>query len=134
MTSNESETQLRKIVRAVYVLCGISVIGLIVSVWLNIHLTNLSISEVKELSVGSSEQQLINELNSLLESTQLDILIERCNKEVAEKPLSRTAYFYLGLAYYHSGKKAESKKHLIKALEIDPSWTQSIQPYLDKLE
>lgn len=133
MTSNERENQLSKIVKAVYTLCGISVIGVVASIWLNIHLTNFSISEMKALSAGSSEQQLINELNSLFESNQLDILIELCKKETAEKPLSRTAYFYLGLAYYHSEKKAESKKHFIKALEIDPSWTQAIQPYLDKL-
>jgi len=83
---------------------------------------------------ASLEQELINELNGLLEANKLDTLIVRCNEVLVEKPLSRTAHYYLGLAFYHSGDATNCRKHLNEALRIDPTWKAAIDPYLQKME
>ncbi len=129
------ERYLVQIRNGVYILCGISLVTLITAPMLNLHLTNRSIAEMKAMTVeASSEQTLINELNQLLETNKLEALISRCESELKEKPLSRSGHYYLGLAYYHSGKSAMSRKHLEEALRIDPTWKSAIVPYLENFQ
>ena len=90
---------------------------------------------MKSLSApASSEQALINELNGLLESNNIDTLIGRCEEVLIDNPLSRTGHYYLGLAYYHSGDASNSRSHLEEALRIDPTWKAAIEPYLENLK
>lgn len=131
MTQEQHLVQIRN---GVYLLCAISIVTLITAIVLNVYLTNRSIEEMKTVAVDvSSEQTLLNELNELLESNELDALIARCEIEIKEKPLSRSGHYYLGLAYYHSGNPAKSRKHLEEALRIDPAWKSAIDPYLQNL-
>ena len=123
--------ELVRIRNGVWLLCVLSVIGFLVSVALSIHLSNRNIAVARELSGDkSTEQTLINELGLLLESNQLDALITRCEKEIRDKPLSRTGHFYLGLAHFHRGDHAQSRKHLEEAARIDPAWAPATEPYL----
>ena len=132
MTNDKLSLQIRN---GIYVLCLISVITLIVAVSLNVFLDNRNFARMKSLSAPASlEQELINELNGLLETNQLDQLIARCNEILVAKPLSRTGHYYLGLAYYHSGDATNCRKHLEEALRIDPTWKAAIEPYLQRLE
>jgi cytochrome c-type biogenesis protein CcmH/NrfG len=132
MTNEKHILQIRN---GIYILCLLTLITLIVGVSLNIILTNLNFDRMKSLSAPASlEQELINELNGLLEGNKIDTLIARCEKILAEKPLSRTGHFYLGLAYYHSSEASKSRKHLEEALRIDPTWKAGIEPYLTKLQ
>jgi len=132
MTNDRHLIQIRN---GVYLLCGIAVVTLIAGIGLNIHLTNRSLKEMKTMAVeDSSEQSLINELNNLLETNNLDALISRCESEIEEKPLSRSGHYYLGLAYYHSGDQAKSRKYLVEALRIDPTWKVAIEPYLENFQ
>lgn len=129
------ERHILQIRNGIYILCVMSVITLIVGVSLNIYLTNQNFTRMQSLTrPASQEQALINELNGLLEAKKLDELIARCGKEIAEKPLSRTGHYYLGLAYYHSGDATNCRKQLEEALRIDPTWKAAIQPYLDNLK
>ena len=129
-----NERQILQIRNGVYFLCAMSVFTLIVAVSLNIFLSNRNFTRMKSLaSPASSEQALINELNGLLEANKIDPLITRCEGLLAEKPLSRTGQYFLGLAYYHSGDARNCRKHLEEALRIDPTWKASIEPYLQKL-
>ena len=128
------ERQLLQIRNGIYFLCVMSVFTLIIAVSLNIFLTNQNFTRMKSLAAPSSlEQALINELNGLLEANKIDTLITRCEEVLAEKPLSRSGHYYLGLAYYHSGDATKCRKHLEEALRIDPTWKTSIEPYLQKL-
>lgn len=130
-----NEKHLHQIRNGIYILCLISVVTLIVGVALNVFLHDQNFTRMQSLTrPASQEQALINELNGLLESKKIDELITRCGKEIAEKPLSRTAHYYLGLAYYHSGDASNCRKQLEEALRIDPTWKAAIQPYLDNLK
>lgn len=128
------ERHILQIRNGIYILCLISAITLIVGVWLNIFLTDQNFTRMKSLAApASAEQELVNELYGLLEANKIDVLIARCEQVLAEKPLSKTGHFYLGLAYYHSGDAGNCRKHLEEALRIDPAWTAAIEPYLKKL-
>lgn len=132
MTNEKHILQIRN---GVYVLCVISAITLIVGVSLNLLLHNQNFDRMKSLAAPASlEQELINELNSLLEANKIDALIARCNEILIEKPLSRTGHYYLGLAFYHSGDAANCRKHLSEALRIDPTWKDAVEPYLQKVK
>ena len=129
-----NEKHIRQIRNGIYILCLLTVITLIVGVSLNIFLTNQNFTRMKSFAAPASlEQELINELNGLLEANKIDTLIARCEGVLAEKPLSRTGHYYLGLAYYHSGNASNCRKHLEEALRIDPTWKSAIEPYLEKL-
>ena len=130
-----SERHILQIRNGIYILCLITAITLIVGVSLNVFLHNQNFARMKSLAApASSEQELINDLNGLLEANRIDTLIARCNEVLIEKPLSRTGHYYLGLAFYHSGDAANCGKHLDEALRIDPTWKAAIEPYLQKME
>ena len=132
MTNEKHTIQIRN---GIYILCLISLVTLIVGVSLNVYLNDLNFTRMKSLAAPASlEQTLIDELNGLLEANKIDKLIERCNEVLAEKPLSRTGHYYIGLAYYHSGDATKCRKHLEEALRIDPTWTSVTEPYLTKLK
>jgi tetratricopeptide (TPR) repeat protein len=118
----------------IYFLCLITVIGWIVGIWLNIHLTNQSFAKMESLMEPvSAEQKLMNELNGLLEANKIESLVARCKEVLAVKPMNRAAHYYLGLAYYQSGDAGNCRKHLEEALRIDPTWKPAIEPYLKNL-
>lgn len=132
MTNEKHTIQIRN---GIYILCLIALVTLIVGVSLNVYLNDLNFTRMKSLAAPASlEQTLIDELNGLLEANKIDKLIERCNEVLAEKPLSRTGHYYIGLAYYHSGDATKCRKHLEEALRIDPTWTAVTEPYLTKLK
>jgi len=124
---------LQKIARGIQRLFWLTVFGLILSIGTAITLTNYQFEKMKTLSPDGESQVLANEFNGLLERNELEELKQRCLTEIKKKPLSANGHFYLGLALYHEGNKTESKEHLQKALEIDPTWKPAIQPYLDLL-
>ncbi len=124
---------LQKIARGIQLLFWLTVIGLILSIGTAVTLTNYQIEKVMALGPHGEAQILANEFNGLLERNELEELKQRCLTEIKKKPLGANGHFYLGLALYHEGNKAESKEHLQKALEIDPTWKPAIQPYLDLL-
>lgn len=132
MTNEKHTIQIRN---GIYILCLIALVTLIVGVSLNVYLNDLNFTRMKSLAAPASlEQTLIDELNGLLEANKIDKLIERCNEVLAQKPLSRTGHYYIGLAYYHSGDATKCRKHLEEALRIDPTWTAVTEPYLTKLK
>ena len=113
--------ELVRIRNGVWFLCVLNVLGFALAIALTSYQLNRSIAAMRDVSVQrSAEQTLINELDQLLESNQLDTLISRCEKEIRAKPLSRTGHFYLGLAHYHRGDQANSRKHFEEAARIDP--------------
>jgi hypothetical protein len=132
MTNEKHILQIRN---GIYAICAISAITLIVGVTLNIFLHNQNFDRMKSLSAPvSSEQELINELNGMLEANHIESLVARCNEVLVEKPLSRTGHYYLGLAFYHSGDATNCRKHLEESLRIDPTWKDAIGPYLQKMD
>jgi tetratricopeptide (TPR) repeat protein len=134
-TKMNNDRYILQIRNGIYGLCLLSIITLIAGVWLNIFLNDQNFARMKSLAApASSEHEMINELNELLEANKINTLIERCKVVLAEKPLSRTGHYYLGLAYYHSGDAANCRKHLNEALRIDPTWKAATEPYLQKLE
>jgi tetratricopeptide (TPR) repeat protein len=51
--------------------------------------------------------------------------LERCQRQVEEKPDSGSAHFNLGLAYTRSGRVKQAEEAYLKALELDPTLVQA---------
>lgn len=131
MTPDRLLIQIRN---GIYLLCLLTVLTFIVVAVISNHQTNRSISEMKSVSMeASTEQALLNELNDLLETNQLDALISRCEKLIKDRPLSPTGHYHLGLAKYHSGDLVGSRASLEETLRIDPSWKAAVEPFLENL-
>jgi len=74
----------------------------------------------------------ISILTKMLGDKHTDYSIQLCLYNTANHPKSWQAYFDLGNAYMRKGEKAESKKALLKALELNPENT-AISQLLDEL-
>ncbi|MDF1657453.1 MAG: hypothetical protein P1U58_07565 [Verrucomicrobiales bacterium] len=128
---------------SLYVLIALSAITLVVGVILNVYITKYLAEESRRLTdysldemrshYGEVEEDLVSEYDDLIEKGELEELVSRCEALLAERPLSPTGHFYLGVAHFHLGNKKLAEKSLREAKSIAPAWKSSTDPYLEAL-
>ena len=60
-------------------------------------------------------------------------LISYCNERLITHPSDVWAHWYMGQAQFHTNLLHESKRSFERALEIEPSWYNSIDSWIEKI-
>lgn len=70
-----------------------------------------------------------------LEDGEYHELIEYCQKELAKRPNSAMAFWFMGRAYYEQNDYTRAREHFSKTVEIDPSWNKEfVVPFMEKMD
>lgn len=75
-----------------------------------------------------------NEADDCLESGRLEDLVALAKGRIDSHPRHTWAHWYLALGFYHKGQWHDAKRCFFKVLELDPSWRDSVDAYLEELE
>jgi len=91
----------------------------------------LGLSVLKEQHYGKVFQRLSEDL---LSKNDIDELVQLVEGRLESHPQDVWAHWYMGQAKYHKGVYPESKRSFERVLELEPSWYNSIDSWIDKLD
>ena len=123
----ETLDQLKSIKFALYLLVGLF-IGILI-----IHISFFSFfyrDMVKKIDSKSFSRLAEN----LFEEGRLEDLEHMSYQKLKTHPNSVHAHYFLGKSQYNKGRYEQSKKSFEAALECEPHWEESIEPYLKKID
>jgi tetratricopeptide (TPR) repeat protein len=81
------------------------------------------------------EKDLFNDNGyEMLDKECYEELIEHSNDMLKDRPNHAYALWFLGKSYYSLEKYDLAKVQFEKILKNEPSWKESVEPYLDEIE
>ena len=79
------------------------------------------------------ETSFEEQMENFIDEGEYKKVIEKCKEKLEKRPNHINATWFIAKAYYYTEDKELSKKYFEKTLHLVPSWEESVNPYLEKL-
>jgi tetratricopeptide (TPR) repeat protein len=72
--------------------------------------------------------------SSMFDREHYDCTIDYCRSRLKKRPMDADAYFLLGRTFYRLKDYDRAEANFIKAAELQPTWKEDCEAYLDQIE
>jgi tetratricopeptide (TPR) repeat protein len=72
--------------------------------------------------------------SAMFDREHYDCTIDYCRNRLKKRPMDAGAYFLLGQAFYRLEDYEHAEPNFIKAAELQPTWKEDCEAYLDQIE
>ena len=96
-----------------------------------------SIDSIERIIIGFKkvfDVDFENRINNFIDSGKFDDAISECEKKLIKYPNHVDANWYLAKAYYYTNKNELSRQYFEKSIYLVPSWEESANAYIEKLD
>ena len=124
---NEILQSLNEIKIIMYIVLAVLGLGVVLAVFMIIGVTSKILKYKKQEEFNFLGQEM-------LDKDCNKELIEHAKEHLEERPNHTYALWYLAKAYYNLKNYAQAKELFEKVGKIEPSWVETVEPYLDEIK